>query len=328
MVIAEGSPAPHGLRPADVRRDLRGIADLLAEAFSGELDEVGWRVIRELRRWSRLGWLLRGLEVFLPPGERFAPGYVWVEEGRIVGYTMVRRLRPGSTGWLIANVAVAPDFRRRGIARALVSACLDYARAHGARWAVLQVRADNLPALRLYQGLGFVEIGRIRIWRREHLSPPEPTPVPGFHVRPARPTRDLSALLDLVRMAESPALRLFEPFEGLSAWPPGWPFRWRPRPLWLLETESGDPQALAAWVRREGIPTLRLFRRPQTVPSPPLQWLLALALAEIAPGPPLMAVTGEEPDLAAALMAAGFHPVRTLIGMRRDLAPEGWGDAG
>ncbi|HXF68184.1 MAG TPA: GNAT family N-acetyltransferase [Thermoflexus sp.] len=321
MVIASGRKALGGLRPADVRRDLRGIADLLAEAFASELDETGQRIIRELRFWSRLGWLLKGLEWFLPPGETFAPGYVWVEGGRIVGYTMVRRFRPGSEGWLIANVAVAEGFRGRGIGRALVSACLEYARAHGGRWAALQVRADNAPALRLYRSLGFVEIGRIQVWRREAwrvpVPPPDPLEVPGCRMRPARPG-EVSSLSAWIASTENPAMHLFEPMGLLPLALGPWPLGPRWRTFWVIERGDGEIVGAAVWIRREGLWTLRAF----LAGSGTLQharWLVGTALTGIPPGLPLMALTGEEPALSAALLSLGFQPIRTLIGMRCDL---------
>ncbi|WP_322797851.1 GNAT family N-acetyltransferase [Thermoflexus sp.] len=321
MVRVAGLEAVSGLRPADVRWDLRGIADLLEEAFASDLDEVGQRIIREMRFWSRLGWLLKGLEWFLPPGETFAPGYVWVEGRRVVGYTMVRRFRPGSEGWLIANVAVAPGFRGRGIGRALVSACLEYARAHGARWAALQVRADNTPALRLYRSLGFVEIGRIQIWHREAWRGPflpslSPT-IPGYRVRPARPG-EAPTLAAWITAAENPAMRLFEPLGLLPMALAPWPFGRRWKTLWVLETEGGEIVALTVWIRREGLLTLRAFLAGSGTPLH-ARWLVETALMEIPPGLPVMAMTGEEPPLSAALLSLGFRPVRTLIGMRHDL---------
>lgn len=320
MEIPRGREGMGGLRPADVRRDLRGIADLLAEAFAGELDETGQRIVREMRFWARLGWLLKILERFLPPGETFAPGYVWVEGGRIVGYTMIRRFRPGSDGWLIANVAVAEGFRGRGIGRALVSACLEYARAHGGRWAALQVRADNDPALRLYRSLGFVEIGRIQLWRREArpmTAPPSyPPEAPGCRIRPARPS-EIAVLSTWMASMENPALRLFEPLELPMALTP-WPLGSRRNVLWILETEGGQWLAAAFWIRREGVWTLRVFLDSSTTPMH-ARWLVGRALMGIPPELPVGALSGEEPALAAVLVAAGFRPIRTLIGMRRDL---------
>ena len=321
MAHVAGREAANGLRPADVRRDLRGIADLLEEAFASELDEIGQRILREMRFWSRLGWLLKGLEWFLPPGEAFVPGYVWVEDGRVVGYAMVRRFQPGLEGWLIANVAVAPEFRGRGIGRALVAACLEYARAHGARWAALQVRADNIPALRLYRSLGFVEIGRIQIWRREAggaLSfPTMSSGIPGYRVRPARPG-EASALSAWIAAAENPAMRLFEPLGLLPTALAPWPFGQRRKTLWIIETEGGEIVAIAAWIRREGTLTLRAFLTGSGTPQH-ARWLVETALIGIPPTLPVMALTGEEPALSAALLSFGFRPIRILIGMRCDL---------
>ncbi len=60
----------------------------------------------------------------------------------------------------IATLAVHPQFRRRGIARQLIIISLQAAAEEGARSALLEVRAGNTGAIRLYQELGFVEVGR------------------------------------------------------------------------------------------------------------------------------------------------------------------------
>lgn len=55
----------------------------------------------------------------------------------------------------ILNLAVAPEFRRQGIARKLVLSALAHARSRGARRAFLEVRASNTAAQKLYSSLGF-----------------------------------------------------------------------------------------------------------------------------------------------------------------------------
>ena len=57
------------------------------------------------------------------------------------------------------NVAVAPEFRRRGVGRALVQALLA-ALAADNHCLSLEVRASNEPALALYRQLGFRQVGR------------------------------------------------------------------------------------------------------------------------------------------------------------------------
>ena len=59
----------------------------------------------------------------------------------------------------ITNVAVSPDFRRQGIARALITALLDRAKISGLSFVTLEVRASNAPAIALYAGAGFAPVG-------------------------------------------------------------------------------------------------------------------------------------------------------------------------
>jgi ribosomal-protein-alanine N-acetyltransferase len=55
----------------------------------------------------------------------------------------------------IMNLAVAPAARRHGIARALIRRALAQGLAGGATRAVLEVRASNVAAVRLYEAEGF-----------------------------------------------------------------------------------------------------------------------------------------------------------------------------
>ena len=58
------------------------------------------------------------------------------------------------------NVAVHPDYRRKGIAEALVSGLVDQLKKRRSRCLTLEVRASNDPAKKLYEKLGFSQIGR------------------------------------------------------------------------------------------------------------------------------------------------------------------------
>jgi ribosomal-protein-alanine N-acetyltransferase len=60
----------------------------------------------------------------------------------------------------IATIAVHPDFRRQGIGEQVLLAALRAARAEGARWAFLEVRAGNTAAQAMYRKYGFVVDGR------------------------------------------------------------------------------------------------------------------------------------------------------------------------
>ena len=59
----------------------------------------------------------------------------------------------------IANLAVAPAFRRQGVARALLRAGAEIAEKEKLEFLSLEVRTSNLPARRLYESEGYVHIG-------------------------------------------------------------------------------------------------------------------------------------------------------------------------
>ena len=55
------------------------------------------------------------------------------------------------------DIATAVEHRRRGLAEKVTTALLAWGRRRGATSAYLQVESDHLPALRLYDKLGFRE---------------------------------------------------------------------------------------------------------------------------------------------------------------------------
>ena len=57
------------------------------------------------------------------------------------------------------NVAVHPNFRRQGVARALILALTEELKKRGSHCLTLEVRASNDPARALYESLGFVLAG-------------------------------------------------------------------------------------------------------------------------------------------------------------------------
>ena len=60
----------------------------------------------------------------------------------------------------ISNIAVRPDYRRRGVADALLSALEQRARALMLSFLTLEVRAHNAPAIALYEKHGYRVAGR------------------------------------------------------------------------------------------------------------------------------------------------------------------------
>jgi [ribosomal protein S18]-alanine N-acetyltransferase len=83
--------------------------------------------------------------------------------GRVVGYVVAWFAADEGE---IANVAVAPSARGRGIGGLLVDASISAAADHGAQALYLDVRESNARARALYDSRGFVEVGRRRRYYR------------------------------------------------------------------------------------------------------------------------------------------------------------------
>ncbi len=76
----------------------------------------------------------------------------------MVGLEVPTRKKEAHVGHLI-GMYVSPEFAGRGLARALVLACLDNARQRGLRAVKLSVTSSNLAALNLYLSCGFRRYG-------------------------------------------------------------------------------------------------------------------------------------------------------------------------
>jgi ribosomal-protein-alanine N-acetyltransferase len=74
------------------------------------------------------------------------------EDGALVGYSIVAR---HVDVWHVMNVAVAPVYRRRGVAYTLLERLFEVTAADVRRGYTLEVRVSNTEAIRLYERLGF-----------------------------------------------------------------------------------------------------------------------------------------------------------------------------
>ena len=97
-----------------------------------------------------------------------------------VFFVVMRDLNDRLTGYAIAwhvmdegelaNLAVAPDARRQGIASELLDAVLEDARERGTAQVFLEVRESNSAARALYSARGFDEVGRRKGYYRHPVE--------------------------------------------------------------------------------------------------------------------------------------------------------------
>ena len=87
---------------------------------------------------------------------KWALWFVALEEDKVIGYIGSQTSIDETD---VMNVAVHPDFRRRGIAESLIIRLVDELKMRGSHALMLEVRASNAPAIALYEKLGFVQVG-------------------------------------------------------------------------------------------------------------------------------------------------------------------------
>lgn len=153
------------IRPIVLRKDLQEIADLIDLCFSENMDAEGRDYLRHIRQIARsLGGLL--VEGSTPENSQLPfHGFLWEENGMIIGnLTLIQVRKVDRYTYLIANVAVHPDWRRKGIGTQLTQRAIAHVREHGGRKIHLQVRSDNPSAIHIYRELGFEETARRTTW--------------------------------------------------------------------------------------------------------------------------------------------------------------------
>ena len=82
---------------------------------------------------------------------------VALEDGNVAGYVGSQTVLGEAD---MMNLAVHPDYRRRGVGEQLVLQLVDHLRRQGSHILMLEVRASNEPAIALYKKLGFIQVGR------------------------------------------------------------------------------------------------------------------------------------------------------------------------
>lgn len=140
----ELAPWPGGVEDA-VSLFMRAYAgETTIRAFAPDGSPEAWlEYLDSLLRTPGCGWFNDDLSLSVPgSGNRAVDGAILVTD-----------LGPGTVH--VAQLAVDPDARRRGVARRLVTGAMERASVYGAERMTLLVSERNEPALALYAGLGF-----------------------------------------------------------------------------------------------------------------------------------------------------------------------------
>ncbi len=147
---------PDFATPAIAELDFRAFEESPDRGLVAETPQEALRLMEEMLRGD-LGPLIReGSPCIAPEADPERP------------VAFLLSLQQGATGALIADVAVAPELRRKGVGRALLARALRGLLARGMERASLWVTCANTSACRLYEEAGFTVAQRepIFIWER------------------------------------------------------------------------------------------------------------------------------------------------------------------
>ena len=102
-------------------------------------------------------WSEESLSILIADGNI---GFYVRLDGVVVGYGGMQCVLDEGQ---ITDIAVHPEYRRRGIAAAILQAMINYGKASGLSVFFLEVRVSNLPAIALYRDcFGFEMLGKRR----------------------------------------------------------------------------------------------------------------------------------------------------------------------
>jgi ribosomal protein S18 acetylase RimI-like enzyme len=138
--------------------DLTAIKDLTVSAFEGVTLEQN--VEETLGVLNGHDWRWRKARHIDDDVAANAAGIFVAEcDGVVVGYISTVIDRAAGKG-RIPNLAVAAELRGQGLGRRLIEHALDYFRAEGLAYAMIETMAQNAVGHHLYQSCGFQEVAR------------------------------------------------------------------------------------------------------------------------------------------------------------------------
>jgi ribosomal protein S18 acetylase RimI-like enzyme len=207
------------IRPMKLPRDLIPLGEMLTETFQYP-ENPDWSVrtdekehlVNEVRTIRRLWPLVRTMQLFSQPLRDILHGYVWEEEGEIVGMTIVQR-RGTTSIWGVGTVGVLPAFRRRGIARKTLQESLELIKRRGGTKAWLGVIDGNVPAQTLYERLGFEAYDGLSEYSIKPTEPPTVPPLPKGYAASRLDQNDWRTRYELEKRIAPESTRLYEPIE-------------------------------------------------------------------------------------------------------------------
>ncbi|HFC11929.1 MAG TPA: GNAT family N-acetyltransferase [Anaerolineae bacterium] len=304
------------IRPINLARDMARVMYLLNRVFSPTLDAEGRRALNSMSNQPAFILQLHRLS------KRIAPGFIYELNGEIVGnISIIPTLRKNRV--IIANVAVHEDFRRRGIARMMLEATLEYLDNLDINTVMLQVDVENKGARQLYLDFGFKAVGSTTLWIAAPHSWHDLNVPQSAEIRPLRSSENQAAF-ELDRATFPRDLCWPEPIEH-NVYHSNW-WKWidnflngKSAESWVAADEDGLHGVATIW-SEWGQPhrlTVRVDPDQHEDVLPPLVAKLLRRLKYLRRRHVSIEHPLDDALMSELLLAANFYAKRNLTTMRR-----------
>ncbi|MHA1911339.1 MAG: GNAT family N-acetyltransferase [Candidatus Kariarchaeaceae archaeon] len=158
-------------RELNFKKDYDQLVELYDEVFKNELSSMGTSATQVLKEIKAILPLMKIFGIFSKKYRHMMDGYVYTHENKIIAATTVSTWN--MKDWEIAMVATDPEYRRKGLGRALVNKSIEHAKKYKAEMCYLEVLQDNKPAYDLYSNLGFVQYDSVAKYLLDFKNLPE-----------------------------------------------------------------------------------------------------------------------------------------------------------
>ena len=298
------------IRAVNPLRDLPKIADLVELCFHQNMDGEGRRYISQMRNANKSKNFLQWANSSLP-----LLGYIWEDEKNVIGNISIVPFK--GRNFLLANIAVHPEYRRRGIARQLTQRAMQHVRDRGAKDIWLHVEENNAAAIQLYRSLGFQDEALRSTWNASSGIAPRKRKDPHIQTKTARFWAQQESWLnrsypEKLRWYRMPNFQVFG--TGIK----NWLYRFFVESdirQWAFQ-QDGVPQALVTWMPTHARRTQLWLATPPQADAQSLAALLLHVRIQLLSRKPELYLDYPARENDDAFQEAGFSLQRTLLWMR------------
>lgn len=138
--------------------DLNALKEITVICFEGV--SIDHNIEKKFGQFADADWKVRKAKHIDEDAKANPEGiFVYDDNGKVAGYITTRINRESKIGG-IPNLSVLPEYRGKGVGKALMKAAFDYFEQQGMAIAKIETLDQNAIGQNFYPGVGFVEVAR------------------------------------------------------------------------------------------------------------------------------------------------------------------------